>query len=274
MPDFAFEGQRLNYTDHGEGRRWLILLHGQLLNQRMHWPLAQQLARQGHRVVTLDLLGHGKSSRPREMWRYSMGEWARQVVALLDHLEVDQAIVGGTSLGANVTLEFAALAPERARGLMVEMPVLDNGVFPAVLAFTPLLALFKVGMPVVRFCSGIVDRLPKDGPILYQIITDVLRQDHSASAAILQGIFLGRIAPNRPLRKQFAMPALVIGHSGDPIHPLSDADILAAELPNARVVQANNILEMRLHPERLTTEIAAFLDDCWQPRQQPARETA
>jgi pimeloyl-ACP methyl ester carboxylesterase len=273
VPTFLFEGQKLVYTSHGEGKRWFVLLHGQLLNQRMHWPLAQDLALRGHRVVTLDLLGHGESSRPREMWRYSMAQFARQVVALLDHLEADQAVIGGTSLGANVTLEFADLAPERARGLVIEMPVLDNGVFAAVLAFTPLLTLFKMGMPVVRVVSGLVDRLPHRGPLLYQITTDVLRQDHSSSAAVLQGLFLGRIAPGRVVRKTFGMSTLVIGHSGDPIHPYTDADMLAAELRNARLVQANNILELRLHPERLTGEIAAFLDDCWQPRQS-TRESA
>jgi len=40
-----------------------------------------------------------------------MQRFAEQVVALLDHLEVEQAVVGGTSLGANVALETAALAP-------------------------------------------------------------------------------------------------------------------------------------------------------------------
>jgi len=45
---------------------------------------------------------------------------------LLDHLGVPQAVVGGTSLGANVALEAAVLAPERVRGLVLEMPVLEN----------------------------------------------------------------------------------------------------------------------------------------------------
>ena len=50
------------------------------------------------------------------MWRYSMAEFARQAVALLDHLELDQAVVGGTSLGANITLELAARRPSGCAG--------------------------------------------------------------------------------------------------------------------------------------------------------------
>ena len=57
----------------------------------------------------------------------------------------------------------------------------------------------------------------------------------------------------------------VIGHPRDPVHPFSDADELARELRNARLVDANSILELRITPERLTNEIARFIDDCWRP---------
>ncbi len=57
---------------HGAGPRLTVLLHGLLFNQRMHEALARALAERGHRVVTLDLLGHGDSDRPTEKWRYSM----------------------------------------------------------------------------------------------------------------------------------------------------------------------------------------------------------
>src|SRR5918912_1893273 len=108
MPYFELEGQRLAYTVYGDGPRVCILIHGLLLSQRMHEPLARALAERGNRVVTLDLLGHGRSDRPPDMWRYSMPEFGRQVIALLDHLEIDEGVVMGTSLGANATLEVAA----------------------------------------------------------------------------------------------------------------------------------------------------------------------
>jgi len=113
MAYFDFEDHRLAYTIYGQGNP-VVLLHGQLLSQTMQEALAKSLAERGHRVITLDLLGHGASDRPDDMTLYSMAQFAEQVVALLDHLEVEQAVIGGTSLGANVALEFAALAPERA----------------------------------------------------------------------------------------------------------------------------------------------------------------
>jgi hypothetical protein len=47
------------------------------------------------------------------------------------------------------------------------------------------------------------------------------------------------------------------------VHPFSDADMLAAELPNGRLIDANSIIELRLRPARLTHKIADFVDECW-----------
>src|SRR5258708_9800599 len=149
MPQFDFEGHRLAYTIYGESDRPMVLLHGQLLSQTMQQALAKSLAEQGQRVVTLDLLGHGQSDRPDDMSLYSMGQYAEQVLALLDHLEIDKAVVAGTSLGANVALEFAALAPDRLQGLVIEMPVLEHGVVAAGLTFAALLEIMVVGPPRV-----------------------------------------------------------------------------------------------------------------------------
>ena len=139
MPTFVHAGQRLAYEVYGEGARNVVLLPGLLFPSRMHEPLARDLADRGHRVITLDLLGHGESDKPRDMWRYSIPIFGREVVALLDHLELDEAVIGGTSLGANTTLEIVSLAPNRVRGMVIEMPVLDNALLACAVAFTPLL---------------------------------------------------------------------------------------------------------------------------------------
>src|SRR3954471_17024300 len=130
---------RLEYTEYGGGDQWVVLLPGELLPRRMQQPLARVLAAEGLHVVTLDLLGHGRSDRPADPQAYSVTAFAEQVVALLDHLGAAQAVVGGLSIGANVALETAVIAPERVRGLVVEAPILDNGVEAGILVFGPLL---------------------------------------------------------------------------------------------------------------------------------------
>ena len=232
----------------------------------MQIPLAEALAGRGNRVITLDVLGHGRSDRPRDMWRYSMTFFGEQVIGLLDHLGVDQAVVAGTSLGANVALETCAVGPERVRGMVVEMPVLDNALLGCALAFTPLMTALTLGEPVMRGVSWLTRQIPDRGPELLQIGLDTLRQDPAPSAAVLQGLFFGRVAPHRSIRRTFTAPSLVIGHRRDPIHPFSDSGMLVDELPNGRLLEASSILELRIAPERLTNEIARFVDDCWKPQ--------
>jgi pimeloyl-ACP methyl ester carboxylesterase len=284
MPTFRFDGQRIAYTEFGGGPaavtdtgargrtaraapasgRPVILVHGLLLAQTMHLPLARELAARGNRVITIDLLGHGRSDRPRDMWRYSMSFFAEQVIALMDHLGLDQAVVLGTSLGANTALEIASLAPERLRGMVVEMPVLDNALLASAMAFAPLLFALTVGerlMKVVqRGAQAVPERLL---PFWGNVFLDTLRQDPGPGGAVLQGLFFGRVAPHRVERRTFQTPALIIGHHRDPVHPFSDAGMLASEMPNAELLEADSLVELRLRPERLTNEISAFLDRCW-----------
>ena len=267
MPTFTHEGQRLAYTEYGSGRRTCVLIHGLLLSQRMHIPLAKALAERGNRVVTLDLLGHGAAERPTDMWRYSMTAFGEQTIGLLDHLGVDEAVIAGTSLGANVTLEACAAAPERVRGMVIEMPVLDNALLGCALAFTPLMFALTIGEPVMRGLSRLTRLIPdRSGPFYIQVGLDTVRQDPAPSAAVLQGLFFGRTAPHRAIRRQMTPPALVIGHRRDPVHPFSDSGMLVDELPNGRLLEASSMVELRFAPDRLTNEIADFLDECWRPR--------
>jgi pimeloyl-ACP methyl ester carboxylesterase len=271
MPTFVHAGQRLAYEVHGEGLRNVVLLPGLLLPSRMHDPLARDLADRGNRVITLDLLGHGESDKPRDMWRYSIPIFAREVVALLDHLDLDEAVVGGTSLGANTTLEVASLAPTRLRGMVIEMPVLDNALLGCAIAFTPLLIGLTFGAPVVGPVASVLRRVPRVFGHYPDIFLDVVSREPRPSSAVLQGIFFGRTAPPREERKTFESPALVLGHPRDAIHPFSDAKMLAEELPNGRLIEANSLYELRLRPRRLTGEIASFLDECWKPRPRAAQ---
>ncbi len=271
MAYFRFDGQRLAYTSYGRGPHATILMPALLLSQKMQTPLARELAARGNRVITFDPLGHGESDRPRDMWRYSMPAFARQAVALLDHLGLDEAVIGGTSLGANITLEVASLAPARVRGMIIEMPVLDNAIPACAAAFAPLLFALTFGEPVMRALARGARAIPRDRvPVLAQLWLDSIAQEPGPSGSVLQGIIFGRTAPHRAERQLIEAPALVIGHPRDPVHPFSDADMLAAELPNARLVSASSIIELRVRPARLTGEIGGFVEDCWRAEEDAA----
>jgi pimeloyl-ACP methyl ester carboxylesterase len=263
---FEFEGHRLVYDEYGAGDRLVVLLPGLLFSRKMHRPLAETLAERDHHVICLDLLGHGDSDRPPEMTSYGMQIFGRQAIALLDHLEVEQAVIGGTSLGANATLEAAAAAPDRVKGLLVEMPVLDNALLGCAIAFTPLLVALTFGAPATRLLAQVSRRTPRTGSLLPDMMLDWVSQDPKPSASVLQGLFFGRVAPPTEERRAIQQETLVIGHYRDPIHPFSDSDMLVRELPNARLVQASSVLELRLTPERLTGEIVEFVERCFKPK--------
>src|SRR5215218_24402 len=197
---FDFESHRLVYDEYGAGPRVVVLLPGLLFSRKMHRPLAETLAERGHRVLCLDLLGHGDSDRPPEMSNYTMTTFGRQPIGLLDHLKIDKAVIGGTSLGANATLEAAAAAPERVRGLLVEMPVLDNALLGCALAFTPLLVGLTFGAPAARVASRVARLAPRTGSLLPDMMLDWVSQDPKPSASVLQGLFFGRVAPPREVR--------------------------------------------------------------------------
>ena len=261
---FFHDGHRLEYTEYGSGDRWVVLVHGQLMPRRMHEPLARTLAGSGAHVVTVDLLGHGRSDRPEDPLLYSMTAFGEQVVELLDHLGADRAVLGGTSLGANVSLEAAVLAPERVQGLIIEMPVLDNAVEAGILAFAPLLFVSRFLPFTVRGVRTLSRAVPRGlVPFWVGIGLDTLDQRPGAMAATVHGLFYGRVAPFSKQRRAIEAPALVVGHRRDPIHPAADAEMLAEEMVGARFVPARSILEWRVAPERLNHIAVEFVEECY-----------
>ncbi len=262
LTDFVHHGRRIAYREFGSGPRAVVLVHGLLMDHRMFTKLGPTLAERGHRVITVDMYGHGFSDQPADMTAYSMPQFGADVIALLDHLGLPQAVVGGTSLGANVALEAAVLAPERIRALVIEMPVLERGLAGAAAVFVPLALALRISQRTMRLVSALTRAIPRTH-FLFDVLIDFARRDPAASLAVLDGLTFGRVAPPVDQRRRLRHPTLVIGHQRDPIHPFTDADTLARELTGARLVEASSMYEWRLSPKRLDSELTSFLDDVW-----------
>lgn len=260
MGEFHYEGHRIEYDAYGDSGPVVVLIHGLLMNRRLFERLGPELASRGNRVICVDMLGHGRSDRPEDLRLYSMPIFSRQVAALLDHLEEPAAVIGGTSLGANISLELATRQPERVRGLFIEMPVLDNALSAVAGIFTPVLLGLRFGRPVWEATSVVTSAIPRTN-FLVDIGLDWVRQRPGPSQAVLEGLLLGETAPHRERREQIKQPALIVAHPRDPLHPFSDSGMLAEELENSRLVEASSILEWRTRPERLNAELAAFLEE-------------
>ncbi len=270
MGEFTYEGYRLSYDEYGSGGRPFVLIHGLLMNRHMFERLGPILAEQGNRVIALDLLGHGRSDRPDDLQRYSMPLFAYQVNALLDELELDTAVIGGTSLGANVSLEMAVRFSDRVEGLFMEMPVLDNALSAVAAIFAPIMISLRLGRPAFEGLSRLTSTIPRTH-FLADIALDMVRQRPGPSVSVLEGLLLGETSPRSAERRQIEQPALIVGHPNDPLHPFGDAGMVADELPNSEQIDAESILEWRIRPDRLNAELAAFLDRVWSAAEQTGR---
>jgi pimeloyl-ACP methyl ester carboxylesterase len=260
---FTYRGDRLVYDTYGQGDRLLVYLHGLLIDSEINRGIAEALAARGNRVVLLDLLGHGRSDKPHHAAAYRIDTYASQVFALLDELGVNDAVLGGMSLGANVSLFAASQQPHRVRGLVLEMPVLERAVPFAALLFVPLLLLVHYAEPLLRVTSAASAQVPRTRFGSLDSLVHAVSLPPESMAALLHGILVGPVAPTHEQRSAIAVPALVLAHGNDLLHPFADASRLAKQLPNATLVRARSPLELRLRPGRLTDAIADFLDDVW-----------
>ena len=256
---FVHHHHRLVYDVYGEGDEVVIYLHGLLLESELNRGIAQALAEKGNRVVLMDLLGHGRSDKPTHAAEYRIDSYADQVVGLMNHLRLEQAVLGGISLGANVSLFTAARHPDRVRALVLEMPVLERAVPVSALLFASLILLAHYGRPVLNVTAGLLAHAPRTpfGPLNSGLNAASLPPE--AMAAVLHGVLVGPVAPTQEQRRAISAPTLVLAHRNDLIHPFDDAAGLVAQLSRGVLVRAHSPLELRLRPERLTDEIVAFL---------------
>lgn len=277
VDELRHAGRRLVYevhepADSGRGDpRVLVFTHGLLFDAALNRTMARLLATRGHRVVLPELLGHGRSDKPVHASEHRLELYTEQILALLDHLELDQAVLGGVSLGANVTLQVATEAPTRVRAMVLEMPVLERGTVAAAANFLPLLVGLRYLPGVIRPVTRLLRRLPRTGVHSFDAVLNLASADPREMAAVMHGLFASPVAPTRAQRRALDAPALVIGHGYDLLHPMDDAAALVEELPDARLVEARSIIEARTFPGRIVGEIATFLDAAWRPRAAASR---
>jgi pimeloyl-ACP methyl ester carboxylesterase len=117
-------GVSLAGSDSGDGSP-VVLLHGLTATRRYVVMGSKSLERSGHRVISYDARGHGRSSPAPDVAAYGYEELGLDLVAVLDSLGVERAVLAGASMGAHTILWLALTAPERVGGLVVITPGYD-----------------------------------------------------------------------------------------------------------------------------------------------------
>lgn len=231
---FDRNGIRLAYDDQGTGLP-LVFLHAFPLNRSMWAPQTTALSRQ-FRTIAVDLRGHGESDAP--LWNFSLDEFADDVCALLDHLAIPQAVLVGLSMGGYISLAFSRKYARRLRGLVLadtraqaDSPEGRTGRFN--LAQTAYVngtdAVADIMLPKLLRATSLQQRA--------ELVEDVRK---TIRRTPVSGILVDLMAmANRPDSvahlRTLTCPTLVVVGQEDHTTPLADAQIMATEIPGARL---------------------------------------
>lgn len=260
MPELTNGDVRLWYAERGDpAGPPVVLLHGLFFSRRLFERLALRLPR--YRLLLLDLRGHGRSSRPPDEAAYTWPKLASDVVALLDRLEIERAVVGGLSLGANVTLALARDHVERLSGAIIEMPVLEGGRPPAERTFRPVAAALDLGGAALRPLSRAAAPLRRSRVPEVAGLADFLAIEPLAGAAMLRTLLADRapVLDGVDALGGASVPTLVIAHRLDSLHPVDDARYVVDRVPGADLVVVSSIAELRLRANRYADLVGRFL---------------
>jgi pimeloyl-ACP methyl ester carboxylesterase len=132
MPSFHNGDVEIAYLDEGEGDP-IVLVHGFASSKNVNWVYptwVSELKKNGRRVIAFDNRGHGDSSKLYDSEQYHIGIMAGDVVALMDHLNIERADVMGYSLGGRMTAFLGYSQPQRLRSAIlggIGMGLIEGG---------------------------------------------------------------------------------------------------------------------------------------------------
>src|SRR5829696_8503241 len=111
----------LFYEEAGEGEPPVLLVHGWCCDHTYFSPQFKHFAEQGHRVVAVDLRGHGQSDKPRQ--HYSMQVFADDLAWMCERLELTKPVLVGHSMGGRVAFDFAVRYSQLTSAVVLPFPV-------------------------------------------------------------------------------------------------------------------------------------------------------
>ncbi|MEV3860967.1 alpha/beta fold hydrolase [Streptomyces sp. NPDC050095] len=263
MNQLTVDGAVLRYDDFGpaDGTA-VVLVHGHPFNRTLWRPQAEALAGAGYRVLTPDLRGYGESEVTPG--RVLLARFADDVAALLDHVGVERAVVGGVSMGGQIAMEFHLRHPGRTRAL-----VLSDTSAPAETAegraFRNGLADRLLAEGMGGYADEVIDKMlaaynvTAMPQVAEQVLGMMRATDPRGAAAALRG------RAERPdYRDSLAaarVPALVVVGADDVYTPVAEAESIAALVPDATlcVIEKAGHLPGAEQPERFNAALLAFL---------------
>jgi pimeloyl-ACP methyl ester carboxylesterase len=254
-------GITVGYDDEGSGAP-LLLVHGHPFDRTMWQPQIERFSRAGWRVIAPDLRGYGETTVVAGT--APLDVFARDLAALLDHLGVDRAVVGGLSMGGQIVMEFHRLFPGRIRGLVLAdtSPQAETGDGKRQRNDTAD-RLLREGMG--PYADEVLPKMmaPHNITALPEVAKHVLGMMRGTSPEGAAAALRGRA--ERPdyleMLGHVAVPALVVVGSDDEFTPVSDAELMHQRIPRSTLVVVDGAghLPNLERPEEFDTALGRFL---------------
>ncbi|MFH8625767.1 alpha/beta fold hydrolase [Streptomyces vietnamensis] len=253
------------YEDRGTGPA-LLLAHGHPFDHTMWQPQIDRFSRTGYRVVAPDLRGYGATPLGTTTGATLLGDFAEDLVALLDELHIEECVLAGLSMGGQIAMELVRRHPERVRGLVLA------DTFPAAETEDGRKARNAMADRLLRegmrgYADEVLDRMvaPYNTHAAPHVHRMMRSTDPVAAAAALRG------RAERPDYREtlagVAVPTLVVVGRDDTYTPVADAEEMHALLPHSTLT----VIERAAHlpnlerPEEFDAALDAFLRSLVRP---------
>lgn len=236
MPIFEYDGLKFRYRESGAGVPFFVQ-HG--LGGDIAQPFGLVAPPDGFRMLAFDCRGHGETRPLGDESKLSLGAFADDLVALMDHLDLERAIIGGISMGAAVALNAALRYPHRAMGLILSRPAWVDEPFPPNVRVYP-----EIAAMIREFGAANAKERFKQSPFFVksprgvdETMKSLIGQfdDRRAEDAVCRLELIPRDAPSvdRSAWSAIQVPTLVMANRMDSIHPFEFGEQIAAAIPCA-----------------------------------------
>jgi sugar phosphate isomerase/epimerase/pimeloyl-ACP methyl ester carboxylesterase len=257
---FHRDGVQFHYREAGQGLPF-VFQHG--LGGDLNQPFGLYRPMPGLRLIAFDMRGHGETRPLGDLDKLTISGLADELIALLDHLEIKHAIVGGISLGAAVAVNVALRFPDRVLGLVLSRPAwIDQPLPENVQLYATIARLIR-------------DLGPREGLYHFRKMAVFQAMEHESPdcARSLIGQFeqsraeecvarLDRLSADTPCLdrteyRKIGVPTLILGNKQDPIHAWTIAETLAQIIPGAELCE---ITPKSVSIERHAVDVLKALD--------------
>jgi len=189
----ASDGVSIAYTVSGEGSPALVFIHGWMCDQTF-WAAQVEEFSQTNTVITIDLPGHGMSGTDRDDW--PLLAFGGDVQKVVEHLDLDEIVLIGHSMGGSTVLEAARLMPTRTRGVIAIDSLQDADAKYDPDQFNEFLAAYEQDFAgtCLQFTSSMFVE-SADPELIARVTSDMCDHSPEISIALLREFFSYELGP-------------------------------------------------------------------------------